>query len=128
MLVYDITKRTSYENIKDWLEEAKSHIDPHHAVYLVLGHKCDCEEERQVTTREGRRFAEIHGHKFLETSARSGQNIEEAFSSIAKEIYQHIEDGIIKIEDGWDGVKYGFTRPRETVHLLEGEAEGGGCC
>ncbi|XP_046581770.1 ras-related protein Rab-39B-like [Haliotis rubra] len=128
MIIYDITKRSTFENIKDWYEESKMHIEPQKAVYLVLGHKSDMEEQRQVTAREGRRFAEIHGHKFLETSAKSGKNIEESFALLARDIYQQLEDGHIKLEDGWDGVKPGFSRPKDNLHLLEGDPEGGGCC
>lgn len=128
IIVYDITKRSTFENLKQWYEEARNHIEPHKAIFLVLGHKSDREDGRQVTAREGRRFAEMHGLKFFETSAKSGQNIEECFSQIARDTYQHLQDGHIKLEEGWDGVKPGFTRPRETVHLAEGEGESGGCC
>ncbi|KAK7108757.1 ras-related protein Rab-39B-like [Littorina saxatilis] len=128
IIVYDITKRSTFENLKQWYEEARNHIEPHKAIFLVLGHKSDKEDGRQVTAREGRRFAEMHGLKFFETSAKTGQNIEESFSQIAKDTYQHLQDGHIRLEDGWDGVKPGFARPRETVHLAEGEGESGGCC
>ncbi|KAK6168609.1 ras-related protein Rab-39B [Patella vulgata] len=128
MILYDITKKSSFDNVKEWYAEAKMHIDPHQAVYLIIGHKADQDEARQVPTRDGRRFAEINGLKFVETSAMNGQNVEESFSLIAKDIYHNIEDGKIKIEEGWDGVKYGFARPKETVHLAEGEPESGGCC
>lgn len=126
--MYDITKRKSFENLGEWLEESKMHIEPHQAVYVIVGHKADMDAERKVTSREGRQFAEINGLKFLETSAKSGQNVEEAFLTVARDIYQLLEEGKIQVEEGWDGVKNGFARPRESFQLMEGEAEGGGCC
>ena len=127
MIVYDVTKRSSFENLKEWYEEAMEHIQPHKAIFVILGNKCENEDKREVSFREGKRFAEMHGLKFFETSAKNGQNIEDAFSHIAKDTYQHLQDGHIKIEEGWDGVKQGFARPKETVHLAEAEGESR-CC
>ena len=128
MLVYDITKRKSFEHLEDWLEESKIHIEPHKAVFLIVGHKSDMEEQRAVTTREGQQFADFHGLKFVETSAKTGQNVEEAFQIVTKDIYDMLDQGQIKVEEGWDGIKNGYTRPRESFTLMEGEAQSGGCC
>ena len=128
LLVYDITKRASFEHLEDWLEEARIHIEPHKAVFLVIGHKADRDTERAVTTKEGRQFADFHGLKFMETSAKTGQNVEESFATITKDIYTMLEQGQIRVEDGWDGIKNGYARPRETFTLMEGEPQGGGCC
>ncbi|GAB1604758.1 ras-related protein Rab-39B-like [Argonauta hians] len=128
LIVYDITKRSSFEHLEDWLKESQLHIEPHKAVYVIVGHKSDKDNDRKVTTREGRQFAEYHGLRFLETSAKTGTNVEEAFLVVARDIYQMLEEGKITVEEGWDGVKNGFARPKETLHLVEGEPEGGGCC
>ena len=104
------------------------HIEPHKAVYMVVGHKADINEERAVTTKEGRHFAEFHGLRFLETSAKTGQNVEEAFQVITKDIYEMLEQGQLRIEEGWDGIKNGYAQPRETFTLMEGEPQSGGCC
>lgn len=128
ILVYDITKRRSFEHLEDWLEEARLHIEPHNAVYMVVGHKCDMESKRAVTLREGRAFAEFYGLKFMETSAKTGKNVEETFYSIAKDVYDMLEHGHIRVEEGWDGVKNGYAHARESFTLVEGESEGGGCC
>ncbi|KAL5009499.1 hypothetical protein ScPMuIL_011804 [Solemya velum] len=128
LILFDLTKRKSYENVQSWMEEAKFHIEPHKAVYVIVGHKSDKDEERQVKPREARQFAESNGLKYIETSAVSGQNVEETFLMTAREIYKLLEEGKITIQEGWDGVKNGFARPKESFHLVEGEPEGGGCC
>lgn len=128
MIVFDITKRQSFENVSSWLAEAKFHIEPHKAVYMIVGHKSDCDTGRQVTYREASQFAQVHGLRYIETSAKNGQNVEEAFLTIAKDIYQLLEEGRVKIEDGWDGIKPGFSRGEENVHLAEEETEKRGCC
>lgn len=128
MLVYDITKRASFEHLEDWLEEAKLHIEPHKACYMIIGHKSDQDSKRAVTSKEGKQFADFHGLKFLETSAVNGQNVEDAFLTITRDIYELLAQGKINIEEGWDGIKNGYAQPRETFTLIEGESEGGGCC
>jgi len=127
MIVYDITKRQSFDNITGWLAEAKFHIEPHQAVYMIVGHKADCDGERQVTYREAQQFAQINGLRYVETSARNGQNVEEAFQTLAKDVYQLLEEGRVKIEEGWDGIKPGFNRTEEHVHLEEEETRNK-CC
>ena len=128
LLVYDITKRCTFEHIEDWYEEAKMHIEPHRAVFILVGTKCDIESNREVTTEEGKQFAEFHGLKFLETSSKSGQNVEEAFLSVTRDIHSMLETGNLKMKEGWDGIKNGYARPDETFQLMEGEAQSGGCC
>ena len=130
LIVYDITKRQSFENITGWLAEAKFHIEPHQAVYMIVGHKSDCDTERQVTYREGSQFAQLNGLRYIETSAKTGQNVEEAFLLLAKDINRLLEEGRVKIEDGWDGIKPGFNRTEENrqVQLEEEETEGSKCC
>ena len=126
--MYDITKRSSFEHLEDWLEESKIHIEPHKAVFMVIGHKFDMEGDRKVSTREGKQFADFHGLKFMETSAKTGKNVEEAFLAITRDVYGMLERGEIGVEEGWDGIKNGYARPREHFQLIEGESEGGGCC
>ena len=128
LIVFDITKRASFESITGWLSEAKFHIEPHQAVYMIIGHKSDCESERQVSSREGSQLAKVNGLKYMETSAKNGQNVEDCFLTIAKDIYHLLEEGKVKIEPGWDGIKPGFSRNDDNVQLAEAETESKGCC
>jgi len=110
VLVYDITNRQSFEHLDEWLDELRLHLLPRQAVYAVVGHKADmAPEQRAVTQAEGRRFAARYGGlRFLETSAKTGENVEEVFAVIARDIYTMLERGMVQIEDGWDGIKTGF--------------------
>ena len=108
ILVYDITNRSSYEHLIDWLDEASAHLHSTTAIFHLIGHKSDMESNRSVTQREGRQFAEDHGLKFRETSALNGSNVEEAFNDIACDIYSALNSGHFLIHDGWDGIKTGY--------------------
>ncbi len=130
IVVYDITKRPSFEHVAAWLHEAKANIgsEPGGCVFELVGHKADLEADRQVLYEEGEYFAKYGQLKFVETSAMSGQNVEEAFLMIARDIHQKLEKGEIRMMDGWDGVKSGFMRRSSSITLSEPEQESSGLC
>lgn len=76
LLLFDITNRRSFQNIHNWLEEAKRHVQPHNIVFLLVGHKCDLEAQRQVTRQEAEKLAGVYGMQYVETSARDAINVE----------------------------------------------------
>ena len=75
------------------------------------------QDEREVATEEGKAFANFHGIKFIETSAKSRYNVSEAFRMIAEDIYDQFENGVFKMEDSWDGIKVGAFNQ----HFLNGD-------
>lgn len=87
LLVYDITRRDSFEHVSQWLQEARANADPELVITLV-GNKCDKVRERQVSYEEGHAFAHRYGLYFLETSAVTGHMVDEAFTVTAKLVYQ----------------------------------------
>ena len=153
LLVYDICNRDSFKHVPVWMMEAKRHIEPHKAVFLLVGCKLDLAGDsprnREVTTEEARRFAESHQIGFAETSAKTGENVEDAFCALTQEIYDKIQVGEYRLEEGWDGIKKGFFgggmnnrdlsngggsssrnrfRTRNHLSLAEGEPAGDKCC
>ncbi|KAF6152109.1 hypothetical protein GIB67_031431 [Kingdonia uniflora] len=86
MLVYDITKRQSFDHVPRWLEELRSHADKN-IVIILLGNKSDLNNDRDVPTEDAKEFAEKEGLFFLETSALESTNVEVAFSTILTEIF-----------------------------------------
>lgn len=132
LLVYDICNRASFENIPLWMAEAKKHIEPHRPVFALVGCKLDLVSNgghREVSKDEAKAFSDQNGIYLVETSARKGTNVEEAFRSVTQEVYNRIQTGEYKVEDGWDGIKTGFTRPNGLdFNLVEAEPAKSSCC
>ncbi|KAJ6918741.1 hypothetical protein NC651_012869 [Populus alba x Populus x berolinensis] len=86
MLVYDITKRQTFDHIPRWLEELRSHADKN-IVIILIGNKSDLEDQRAVPTEDVNEFAQKEGLFFLETSALQATNVESAFLTVLTEIF-----------------------------------------
>lgn len=89
LLVYDIAKRLSYENVERWLQELRDHAD-RNIVIMLVGNKCDLRHMRALPVEEGRMFAERNRLSFIETSALDCTNVDVAFQNIIAEIYRII--------------------------------------
>ncbi|XP_050219743.1 ras-related protein RABA6a-like [Mercurialis annua] len=87
LLVYDITRRATFENVKKWLHELREFGNSDTIVVLV-GNKCDLTNSRQVGEEEGKNLAEFEGLCFMETSALENLNVEEAFLEMITKIHQ----------------------------------------
>ncbi|KAK7258466.1 hypothetical protein RIF29_24044 [Crotalaria pallida] len=85
MLVYDITKRQSFDHVARWLEELRAHADSS-IVIMLIGNKGDLVDKREVRSEDAVEFAENEGLFFSETSALSGENVESAFITLLQEI------------------------------------------
>lgn len=88
LLVYDICNRASFEHIPRWMLEARRHIEPHQPVFVLVGCKLDLAQNghREISSEEAKAFAETHGMFAIETSAKNGLHVEEAFVSITQEV------------------------------------------
>jgi Ras-related protein Rab-39B len=132
VLAYDICNMESYKHIPVWLLEARRHIEPHQATFLLVGCKRDLATpgSREVPRETAQALADYHGIPFLETSARTGENVEEAFSIISQTIYDKVQCGEYKLEEGWDGIKPGFLQRAGggSGGLVEAQPTNGGCC
>ena len=117
LLVFDLTNRRSFEHLKDWLEEAKMHVQPFQIVFLLVGHKCDLAQLRQVSREEAEKVALVFGMKYIETSAKDTVNVEESFTILTRDIYERVKRGEINIQEDWEGVKSGFVP--NVVHSSE---------
>ncbi|KAG6492264.1 hypothetical protein ZIOFF_047218 [Zingiber officinale] len=86
LLVYDITKKQTFDNMQRWLHELRDHADSN-IVVMMAGNKSDLTHLRAVSESEGQEYAEKEELSFLETSALGSENIEKAFQTILTEIY-----------------------------------------
>ncbi|URE09454.1 RAB [Musa troglodytarum] len=89
LLVYDITKQKTFDNVQRWLRELRDHADSN-IVIMMAGNKSDLNHLRAVSENDGQVFAEKEGLSFLETSALESLNVERAFQTILLEIYHII--------------------------------------
>lgn len=106
LLVYDTTSRDSFNALTNWLNDARTLASPN-IVILLVGNKKDLEESREVTMLEASNFAQENDLIFLETSAKTGDNVEEAFLKCSKTILAKIEAGELDPERIGSGIQYG---------------------
>ncbi|KAJ7112561.1 ras-domain-containing protein [Mycena epipterygia] len=97
LLVYDVTSRRSFENVRTWLADVRAHADAHVSCILV-GNKrdlCEADEsKRAVPTAEAALFAAEEGLLFAEASARSGDGVEQAFVAAAEAVLGKVKGGV----------------------------------
>ncbi|KAF2292537.1 hypothetical protein P3X46_017974 [Hevea brasiliensis] len=94
LIVYDITRRTSFDSVKRWLDELSTHCDTTVARMLV-GNKRDLENIREVSVEEGKSLAEEESLFFMETSALDSTNVQAAFEVVIREIYNDVSKKIL---------------------------------
>ena len=99
MLVYDITKRQSFDHVARWIEELRAHADSS-IVIMLIGNKGDLVDRRVVPTEDAVEFAEDQGLFFSETSALSGENVESAFLKLLEEIHRVVSRKSLECGDG----------------------------
>lgn len=86
LVAYDITKGKTFQNLNRWVTELKENAPPN-IIIMLVGNKCDLNHLREVSSDEGKQFAEKHGLYFIETSALDSTNVDTAFQNVVTEIY-----------------------------------------
>ena len=99
LLVYDITKKETFENIDKWIFELKRNGDEDLTLVLI-GNKCDLESQREVCKTIGNDKARLYNCAFIETSALSAENVEKAFSLMFNEIFNKVHKKLNENTDG----------------------------
>ena len=117
LLVYDISKRLTFENVERWLKELRTHADPSIVVMLV-GNKCDLKHLQAVLTDDAKSFAEQNNLAFIETSALDASGVDVAFQNILTEIYRlmnkkQMQEGSAKQSVASKGEKISITNDGE---------------
>ncbi|PWN23245.1 ras-domain-containing protein [Microstroma glucosiphilum] len=123
LLVYDVTKRSTFESLPRWLADVRS-LAAEKVLVVVVGNKTDLvggrnrsgaqmggeqasPPKREVEWEEARQWAESEGLLFAETSSLTGQNIESPFTLCARGIIDLIEKGLVAPEEPGSGISYG---------------------
>ncbi|KAL0978963.1 hypothetical protein UPYG_G00178570 [Umbra pygmaea] len=126
LMVYDITRRSTYNHLSSWLTDARNLTNPN-TVIILIGNKADLEAQRDVTYEEAKQFAEENGLLFLEASAKTGENVEDAFLEAAKKIYQNIQDGSLDLNAAESGVQHKPSAPQGGRLTSEPQPQKEGC-
>ncbi|ROT39395.1 hypothetical protein SODALDRAFT_276177 [Sodiomyces alkalinus F11] len=144
LLVFDLTRKQTFQHVTDWLNDLRQIAEPDIVVVLV-GNKADLAQlkssttdadgatvnRREVTRAEAEAWARQNGIlEYVETSAKSGENVESAFTRVAERIYQNIQAGKYDLNDRRSGVKGPGAGGSRQVRLgsNKAKASGGGCC
>ena len=85
LLIYDLTKRDTFEKLEFWLEDLKENSDNLNNLFIYLiGNKNDLEERREVDFEEANKFAKEKNIPYIEVSAKTGNNIKKLFDEMIK--------------------------------------------
>uniref|UniRef100_A0A915HF74 Ras-related protein Rab-25 n=1 Tax=Romanomermis culicivorax TaxID=13658 RepID=A0A915HF74_ROMCU len=96
LIVFDITKRDTFDNVTIWLQELKNHAEPN-IVMMLVGNKSDLKSSRAVSTEEAQEFATQNEMLYLETSALNSSNVEQTFKNICVEIHKLLTNNSSKL-------------------------------
>ena len=121
IVVYDVTDRESFSNVKQWLHEVDRYACEN-VSKLLVGNKSDLTSKRVVAYDEAKAFADSIGIDFLETSAKSAAHVEDAFMALTSTIKQRMASAPAVNSAATTGGKLVQGR-----HLAVG-TQGGGCC
>jgi len=122
LLLYDITSRETFNALTNWLTDARTLASPN-IIIILVGNKKDLEAEREVTYLEASRFAQENDLMFLETSAMTGENVEETFLRCSKTILSKIETGELDPERLGSGIQYGDSALRRLNRQQQAAAQ-----
>jgi small GTP-binding protein len=118
LLVYDITKRDTFDLLTDWIQTVSKHIRPD-ALILIVGNKCDLVSDRVVSEAEAVAFAEALHLRYFETSALNGQRVQMAFNSLVT----HIVQQRVQRPVDWE-----LPEPVDLAAKPAGSSDDGSCC
>ena len=107
LLIFDITSRNSFKELENWLGEVERNASSQ-ILKILIGNKCDLEEEREISKDEGEAFAMRNGMQYIETSAKINTNVNEAFEALAK----------IMVE--YNNKKNSATKENKTIKMNKG--------
>ena len=117
-VVYDITRKQSFESVDRWINDLKATADKKLSI-IIIGNKCDLEDQRQVTKEQGEEKAKNAEVAFMETSALSGENLEKAFEKMMNEVFKKcheemMSDGDVDIVGGSEDISLDKTKPKNS--------------
>ncbi|GLJ38597.1 hypothetical protein SUGI_0787000 [Cryptomeria japonica] len=127
LIVYDITRDMTFQNVERWLKELRDHTEPS-IVVMIVGNKLDIGHLRAVASEDAETFAEKEGLFFMETSALDSTNVEEAFTRILNQIYRVTSKKTLEISEEQTNI----PGKGQTIHINSKDevtaTKKSGCC
>jgi Ras-related protein Rab-2A len=108
LLIFDINKRNTFNNLNKWLNELER-FSTNNIVITLVGNKIDKKETREISYEEAQIFAKANNMLYIETSAFNSFNVNQAFYTTANIILDNILRGITTIDEK-NGIKIGNTK------------------
>ncbi|PPD95698.1 hypothetical protein GOBAR_DD07307 [Gossypium barbadense] len=127
LLVYDVTRHSTFENVERWLRELRDHTDPN-IIVMLIGNKSDLRHLVAVPTEDGKSFAEKESLYFMETSALEATNVENAFAEVLTQIYHIVSKKAMETAD--EGTASTVPSKGEKIDVGKdiSAMKKGGCC
>ncbi|XP_075586018.1 ras-related protein Rab-27A [Dermatophagoides farinae] len=94
LILFDLTNETSFINIRDWLEQLKTHSNYENPEIVLCGNKVDLYDRRVITPERARKEAEKYGFPYFETSAATGQNVSKAIDTLLDMVMNRMQTSI----------------------------------
>ena len=93
MLTYDITNTESFENLKFWINSIKTNLGEKNIIIpiIIVGNKLDKEDMRDITREEAEKFAKENKYKYFETSAKTGEGVDDAIRDLVNQVLEKSE-------------------------------------
>ena len=108
IFVYDITQKNTFKNVKDWIKD--SEVNDFGFQRILVGNKIDLQNKRQVSLEDAKEWADKKNMEVIETSAKTGANIDKAVLKLIELILQNkTNDEIMN--------KFGVTEKKNTEKL-----------
>jgi translation elongation factor EF-4 len=126
-LVYDVTSRQSFDNIRKWIADVQSFAESNVNIVLI-GNKCDLVDAKVIDTEAGRSVAKDFGIAFYEASAKTDTNVQEAFNGLVHQVCDRVISGNNGGAAGGKGAKKPGESQGQSVDVNAQSGEKKKCC
>eukprot|EP01091_Cochliopodium_minus_P011676 TRINITY_DN3375_c0_g1_i1.p1 TRINITY_DN3375_c0_g1~~TRINITY_DN3375_c0_g1_i1.p1 ORF type:complete len:220 (-),score=43.67 TRINITY_DN3375_c0_g1_i1:37-696(-) len=96
ILVFDLTDKTTFERLGNYFNDLNNMLLNNDAKRIIVGNKCDLIDTRQVERSVAETFSQLHGYEYFETSAKTGQGLNELFGNATTQLITKYQNHLAK--------------------------------